>query len=141
MVDTLTPAHIEFLSGRNFATIATLDDDGAPRQAVAWYALQDDGRILLNSRHPRRWCENLLREGRVAIAITQTDDPYRWLGVTGVVDAVVEDLGRARDDIVALGRRYSEDGSIDPKQEAAFRSQLRVSFLVRITGVHDHLEG
>lgn len=138
---TLTPAHVEFLSDRNFVTIATLDDDGAPRQAVAWYALQGDGRILLNSRHPRRWCENLLRDRRVGLAITSTSDPYRWIGITGIVDEVIEDLGRARDDIVALGRRYGDNGTIDPKQEAAFRSQPRVSFLVRITGVHDHLEG
>ena len=137
-VANLIPAHVEFLAGRNYATVATTDEDGAPRQAVIWYAHLDDGRILLNGTLPRRWCRNLQRDGRVALAIAA--HPYRWLGLTGVADEVVVDLGRARDDIVALARRYSEDGSVDPAQEATFRSQPRITFLVRITGTYDHLE-
>jgi len=135
----LRPEHAQFLAGRHYATIATLDPDGAPRQAVAWYARLEDGRILLNSRHPRRWCENLLRDGRVALAISA--GAYEWLGLTGVVDEVVSDLGRARDDIVMLARRYSEDGTVSPETEAGFRSEPRVSLLVRVTGVYDHLGG
>jgi len=54
---------------------------------------------------------------------------------------VIEDLGRARDDIVMLDRRYSADGSVDPVTEATFRSQQRITFLVRLTGIHDHLAG
>jgi len=107
--------------------------------AVIW--LERDGRILLNSRHPRRWPHNLLRDPRVAIAIPDVADPLRWLGITGVVDEVVEDLERARDDIVAMARRYSEDGTVDPQEEALFRGQPRITFLVRITGIHDHLGG
>jgi PPOX class probable F420-dependent enzyme len=137
----LTPDHKAFLAGRHFAAVATIDEDGAPRQAVVWYQLEDDGRILLNSRHPRRWPRNLLRDPRVAIAIPDVADGLRWLGFTGVVDEMIEDLGRARDDIVMLARRYSEDGSVDPETEATFRSQQRITFLLRLTGIHDHLEG
>jgi len=137
----LTLAQAAFLAGRHFATIATLDEDGAPRQAVVWYRLEPDGRILLNSRHPRRWPRNLLRDARIAIAIPDVADGLRWLGFTGAVDEVIEDLDRARDDIVMLDRRYSEDGSVDPETEATFRSQQRITFLVRLTGIHDHLEG
>ncbi len=137
----LTPAQAEFIARPNFAAIATLDDDGAPRQTVAWFRLEPDRRILLNSRHPRRWPANLRRDPRVAIAVTDADDGYRWLGITGEVDEVVEDLDRARDDIVALARRYSSDGSVAPDREAAFRSEPRITLLVRVTGVHDHLSG
>jgi PPOX class probable F420-dependent enzyme len=136
----LIPAQTEFLAGRHFATVATIDDDGAPRQAVVWYRLERDGRILLNSNRPRRWPRNLLRNPRVAIAIPDVADGLRWLGVTGVVDEVVEDVDQARDDIVALAVRYSEDGTVEPATEARFRTQQRITFLVRITGVHDHLE-
>jgi PPOX class probable F420-dependent enzyme len=136
----LTEAHAAFLGGLHFVSIATIDPDGGPRQAVAWYRLEPDGRILLNSRTPRRWCTNLLRDPRVSLAIPDVADGYRWLGLTGVVDEVVDDVERARDDIVALDHRYHPEG-IDPAQEARFRSQPRVTFLVHITGVHDHLEG
>ncbi len=135
-----TPDHTEFLSGRHYATVATIDDDGAPRQAVVWYRLEADGRVLLNSRFPRRWPRNLLRDARVAIAVTDVANPLRWLGLTGIVDEVVDDVERARDDIVMLARRYSADGTVDPETEATFRGQPRVTFLIRVTAVHDHLE-
>ena len=138
---TLTSAQIEFLGGRHFATVATIDPGGAPRQAVVWYRLEPDGRILVNSRNTRRWPVNLLRDPRLAIAVPDVDNGLRWLGMTGVVDELVEDVERARDDIVALARRYSADGTADPEDEATFRSQQRITFLVRVTGVHDHLEG
>ena len=34
---------------RRFATLATIDADGMPRQAVVWYRLEPDGSILVNS--------------------------------------------------------------------------------------------
>lgn len=129
-----------FVAGPQFVSIATVDPDGAPRQAVAWYRLEPDGRILLNSRMPRRWCANLVRDPRVSLSIIDRVDPYRWVGMTGVVEEVVDDVDRARDDIVALAHRYRPEG-VDAAEEATYRSQPRVTFLVRITGVHDHLEG
>ncbi len=128
-----------FLEAPHVASIATTDPDGAPRQAVAWYRLEPDGRILLNSRTPRRWCSNLLRNGRVALSIVDGADPYRWIGLTGVVDEVVDDVERSREDIAALAHRYYPEGPT-ASSIAAFRSQPRVTFLVRLTGVHDHLE-
>ena len=32
-------------------------------------SLDDDGRVLLNSRAGRRWCENLERDSRVSVAV------------------------------------------------------------------------
>jgi PPOX class probable F420-dependent enzyme len=140
---TTTPALSDavraFLEQPHVASVATSDDDGAPRQAVAWYRLEADGRILLNSRTPRRWCANLVRDPRLALSIIDAADAYRWVGLTGVVDEVVDDVERARDDIVELAHRYRPEGPTEASI-AMFRSQPRVTFLVRITGVHDHLE-
>jgi PPOX class probable F420-dependent enzyme len=135
----LSDAARRFLEQLHVASVATTDPDGAPRQAVAWYRLEPDGRILLNSRTPRRWCTNLMRDGRVALSIIDGTDAYRWLGLTGVVDELVDDVARSREDIVALAYRYHPEGPSE-SSIAMFRSQPRVTFLVRITGVHDHLE-
>ena len=135
----LTDAVRAFLAQPLIAMIASLDGDGAPRQAAVWYRLDDDGRILLNSRAGRRWCENLERDGRVSIAVLDPQDGYRWIGLTGMVDEVVTDVERSRDDIVALAHRYHPEGPTE-SSIALFRRQPRVTFLVRITGVHDHLE-
>jgi len=137
--ETLSGAARAFLDAARFATVATSDDDGAPRQTVVWYRLQADGRILLNGRLPRRWCANLLRDPRVAISVVDAADGYRWLGITGVVDEVVDDPGPARDHIVELAYRYHPEGP-DAAQIAAFRTQPRITYLVRVTGVYDHLE-
>ena len=129
-----------FLEQPHVASVATTDDDGPPRQAVVWYRLEPDGRILLNSRTPRRWCANLVRDPRVAISVIDAADGVP-LGRADrrVVEEVVDDVERARDDIVALAHRYRPEGPT-AASIAAFRSQPRVTFLVRITGVHDHLE-
>jgi hypothetical protein len=101
--------------------------------------VEPDGRILLNSRTPRRWCLNLMERHKVALSVIDGTDGYRWLGLTGVVEEVIEDVERAREDIVALAHRYHPEG---PSESliAMCRRQPRVSFLVRITGAHDHLE-
>jgi PPOX class probable F420-dependent enzyme len=135
----LSGAVRRFLAQPVVASIATVDENGAPRQAVVWYRLEDDGRILLNSRTPRRWCSNLQRDGRVAISVIDPRDGLRWVGLTGVVEEVVDDVSISREDIVALAHRYHPEGPSDALV-AMFRTQPRVSFLVRVTGVHDHLE-
>ena len=119
-------------------SVASLDPDGAPRQAVVWFRLEPDGRILLNGRLPRRWCANLVRDPRVGCR-SSTGDDHRWIGIVGVVDEVIDAVEPARDDIVALAHRYHPDGP-DPDSIAAFRTQPRVSFLIRPTSVYEHLE-
>ena len=66
---TLSPDARAFLSQPHFATIATLDPDGTPRQAVIWYPLEGD-ELVINSAMGRRWPTNLLRDPRISIAVT-----------------------------------------------------------------------
>jgi hypothetical protein len=77
----------------------------------------------------------------VAIAIIDMQDGESWLGVTGMVDEIVDDVEQARDDIVALAHRYAAPGQPDAGSIATFRTQARVTFRIRIVDVHDHLEG
>ena len=135
---TLSDAVRAFLAGLRFASVATVDEDGQPRQTVVWYRLLPDDRILLNGRSPRRWCANLDRTRKVAISVIDQEDGYRWLGLTGVVDSISTDVEVARQDIVDLANRYHDDNP-DPNLVAAFRTQPRITYLVRITGIHDHL--
>ena len=136
----LTDAQRAFLATpKRFAALATSDEDGTPRQTVIWYRLLDDGRILVNGRSPRRWCANLDRSGRAAIAIQDGTDGYRWLGLACVVDERSTDVVAAREDIVGLAMLYHDD-SPDPALVAAFRSQPRISYVLRVTGLHDHLD-
>ena len=126
-----------FLAEPSYATLATIGEDGAPHQAVIWYRLDPDDRILVNSRSPRRWPSDLVRDGRCSLAVTDVGDPFRWVGLQTEVETVVDDVSTAREDIVALAVRYAED---DDESVATFRTQSRISFRLRIVGVHDHLD-
>ncbi len=138
-ITALAPAHRDFLAHLNVASVATTDDDGAPRQTVTWFRLEADDRVLINGRLPRRWCANLARDPRVSLAIVDANDSLRWLGLSGVVAEVIND-DSAKDDIVALAHRYAS-GSPDEAMVARFRTQPRISYRVRVTGIHDHLAG
>lgn len=140
---SLTPAMAAFLGEAHPATIATLDPDGAPRQAVAWFRYDPPDTIVVNSAVGRRWPANLRRDPRVSVAVVDRNDLYRWLGLRGRVVEVVTDQRVAQADIAGLARRYHAD---DPEEAEAlirdrFLHQERISFRIRILGVHDHLDG
>ena len=127
----------EFLSKPLYPVLATSSQDGEPHQAVIWFRLEPDGRILVNSRSPRRWPAELRRSGRGSLAVADLEDPFRWVGLQVVVETVIDEIARARDDIVSLAEFYDE---ADDDSIARFRSQDRISFRLRIVAIHDHLE-
>jgi PPOX class probable F420-dependent enzyme len=134
---TLSERVRAFLEKPLYPSLATVGADGEPHQAVIWYRLDPDERILVNSRAGRRWPDELQRDGRASLAVPELEDPFSWVGLQVVVEEVIDDVARARDDIVALAVRYDED---DDDSVATFRRQERISFRLRIVGVHDHLE-
>lgn len=126
-----------FLAEPNYATLATVGADGEPHQAVIWFRFDDDGTILVNSRAGRRWPAELQGDRRCALAVTDRNDPFKWVGVQAIVESIVDDVEVAREDIVALSVHY---GEFSPESEARFRSQPRISFRLRVVGAHDHLD-
>jgi len=127
-----------FLDAPRFATIATTDPDGTPRQAVVWYTLEGD-EIVLNSAVGRRWPTNLLRDPRVAFSVVDETDGYHWVGITGLV-TVVEDQPTAQADIAGMARRYHADdpAKADRLIHRQFERQARISFRLRATGIVNH---
>jgi PPOX class probable F420-dependent enzyme len=137
----LAPRVRDFLAETRFASIATVDPDGGPRQAVVWYRL-DGEEIVLNSAIGRRWPANLLRDHRISLTVIDQNDGYRWVGLTGMV-TVVREQETAQADIAEMARRYHADDPAKAERLIAdrFERQERISFRVRIDGVHDHLDG
>lgn len=136
----LTPRIRDFIAATRFTSIATLDPGGAPRQAVVWYRLDGD-EIVLNSAVGRRWPANLVRDGRISLTVLDADDGYRWVGLTGQATPVT-DQATAQADIAEMARRYHADDPAEAERLIAtrFTQQERISFRVRIDGLHDHLD-
>ncbi len=137
----MTPQILDFLSnGRHYATIATIDPDGMARQAVVWYRM-DGETVVINSLVGRRWPTNLLRDPRISIAVIDSLDGERWVGIIGTVEPVT-DQPTAQADIAAMARHYHADepGAADRLIAGRFTQQERISFRVRATSAHDHLD-
>ncbi len=71
---------------RAFASLATLMPDGQPQVTPVWCDF-DGAHVLVNSAAGRQKDLNIRRDPRVALAILDPDNPYRYLEVRGrVVD-------------------------------------------------------
>ncbi len=117
---------LELLSeGLRFATVATINADGSPHQAVTWFRFHD-GAVVLNSREGRIWPTNLRRDPRISVTI---EAGYRWLSIAGSVE-LVADADRAQADIAEMARRYhaEEPERAESMVHDRFERQQRVSF-------------
>ena len=90
--------------GPNFAALTTLGKDGMPSTHVMWVDA-DDGYVLINTEIHRAKFRNVRRDPRVALAIWDHDDPYRYAEIRGVVDDTIGGT-EARSHIDALSRKY-----------------------------------
>jgi PPOX class probable F420-dependent enzyme len=125
----------------HFVILATLDPDGAPRQAVIWYRLDGDGRITINSADGRRWPANLRRDPRCSLTVADAANGYSFVALDGRVAEVIEDQVLAQADIADLAHRYHADHPAEAAASIArFRTQHRVTFRIEILAAHDHLE-
>jgi PPOX class probable F420-dependent enzyme len=67
-----------------FAHLATLMPDGWPQSTPVW--CEFDGRhILINSVAGRQKDKNMVRDKRVALSLTDPDNPYTYIEVRGRV--------------------------------------------------------
>ncbi|HUY09887.1 MAG TPA: PPOX class F420-dependent oxidoreductase [Candidatus Dormibacteraeota bacterium] len=118
----LPPALRDFLDAANLATVATLGSDGSPQATVVWFLLEGD-LVLINTKIGRSKVRNLARDPRVAMAVFDSEDPYRSVQVRGVVEAR-RDGADASEDIHRLSRRYTGHDYRDPEG--------RISYLIKV---------
>jgi len=119
----LTPADVDLLHGLNYATLATMNEDGSPHASIVWIDAAD-GMVLVNTAEGRMKARNLHRDPRAAVLVTRGNDPYEWTSVTGTVVGVVSEP-EALEHIGALSQRY------DGKPWSPVEGQERVVFRIR----------
>jgi PPOX class probable F420-dependent enzyme len=129
---------LAFVSGfpPRFGSLATINPDGVPLQAIVWYTARPDGVIVLNSKVGRQWPTNLLRDPRCSLMV---GDEYEWVSIRGDVVAI-DDREVGFEDIAAMARRYhATDAAKLESALARFRSDSRISFHLRPRQVTVHL--
>lgn len=96
--------YLDLFEKRAFAHLATLMPDGSPQLTPVW--VDYDGEyILVNSAEGRVKDENMKRDPRVAIEISDPDDPYRYLQVRGRVVEITQE--GADEHIDKLAKKYT----------------------------------
>jgi len=108
---------------RTFAHVVTMSPDGLPHATPVWIDYDpDDDRILVNTERHRRKAKNVAENPAVAVSMTDPEDPYRYLSVSGEVEEVTTD--GARKHIEQLAQRYV--GGEYPSEIQTERVVLRI---------------
>jgi len=90
---------------KTFAHVVTMSPDELPHATPVWIDYDvAANRILVNTERHRRKAKNAAENPAVAVSMTDPEDPYRYLSVTGEVEELTTD--GAREHIETLARRY-----------------------------------
>ncbi|MET0660364.1 MAG: PPOX class F420-dependent oxidoreductase [Steroidobacteraceae bacterium] len=77
-------SHADILQKKALAHLATSMPDGSPQVTPVWFDY-DGQYVIVNTAADRQKDRNMRRDGRVALSITDPDNPYRYLEVRGRV--------------------------------------------------------
>lgn len=107
-----------------FAAFTTLMPDGTPQTTPVWVDYSGD-EILVNSAVGRQKDKNVRRDPRVALAIVDPDNPYRYVEVRGRVREITQD--GAEDHIDAMAKKYFGKDKYPYRQPGEQRVLYKIS--------------
>ena len=123
MAATIPSEFLDLFKKPAFANLATLNPDGSPQVTPVWVDF-DGTHVIVNTARGRVKDRNLRREPRVALAIPDPENPYRYLGIQGRVTEMAETGADAHIDKMA--KKYLN------KDTYPFRKPGEVRVMVKI---------
>jgi len=90
----------DLFTKRAFASLSTLMPDGSPQVTPVWVDLEGD-LVIVNTARGRQKDKNMRRDSRVAMAIIDPENPYRYLEIRGRVAEITEEGADAHIDKMA----------------------------------------
>lgn len=105
VLSQITEPVARLLKGKNFAYLSTLMKDGSPQVTPTWVDIDKDGNsILINTAEGRTKHKNVSRDPRVAISISDQNNPYNMVSIRG---RVIEQISEGADEhIDRLAKKY-----------------------------------
>ena len=85
------------------ANVATVMADGSPQVTPVWFDYAD-GKVRINTAKGRVKSHTMTEGAKVAMAIVDPDNDYRYIQIRGMVTKVTEDGADAHID--ALAKKY-----------------------------------
>ena len=100
MPQAIPEKYRDLFTKRAFASLATLMPDGSPQVTPVWVDL-DGNHVIVNSAKGRQKDKNIRRDTRVALAVIDPENPYRYLEIRGPVVEITEQGADAHIDKMA----------------------------------------
>jgi PPOX class probable F420-dependent enzyme len=99
----VTPEVEKLFKDKNFASFATLMEDGSPQVTPVWVDY-DNGDILINTAEGRTKTRNVSKNPKVAVSVTDSSNPYTMVSVRG---RIVEQTNQGADEhIDKMAKKY-----------------------------------
>ena len=112
-----------------FANLATIMPNGHPQVTPVWFD-RDGDYLRINSARGRQKDRNMRRDGRVALAIIDPENPYRYIEIRGRVVDVTEQGADAHID--SLAKKYMGVEKYPLRQPG----EVRVTYKIEPDRVH-----
>ncbi len=123
MTDTFTDAARRIFDSRALAHVASLEPDGHPNVTPVWVEL-DGEEIVINTALGRAKARNLANDPRVAVSITDLDDPQANVAVRGTVVAFTT---KGADEVIdRLAKKYLGVDHYPYRSEGEVRVTVRI---------------
>lgn len=100
MSQSIPDKYLDLFSKRAFASLATLMPDGSSQVTPVWVDLEG-AVVIVNTARGRQKDKNMRRDPRVAMAIIDPENPYRYLEIRGRVAEITEEGADAHIDKMA----------------------------------------
>jgi PPOX class probable F420-dependent enzyme len=100
MSQAIPDKYRDLFTKRAFASLGTVMPDGRPQVTPVWCDIEGD-LVLVNTAKGRQKDKNMRRDPRVALAIIDPDNPYRYLEIRGRVVEITENGADAHIDKMA----------------------------------------
>jgi PPOX class probable F420-dependent enzyme len=113
----------DLLEAAGFAHVATVGPHGEPQSTPVWYDW-DGTHVKFSQTKTRQKYRNVEREPRIALSITDPQNPYRYLEVRGKVEGIDEDPNNAF--INAMAKKYMDKDEYPFHQPGDERVVVRV---------------
>jgi PPOX class probable F420-dependent enzyme len=93
----------DLIEASNVCYLGTIRRDGRPHVHPIWIGIDGDT-LLVNTEEGRQWPANVRRDPRVTLTVTDGQNPYEYVEITGRV--VEETASGAETNINALAHKY-----------------------------------
>ena len=114
----------ELLQKPNFAHVATLRKDGTIHNVPVWVDVDGED-VVLNSAEGRAWPANLERTGKITVTVTDKENPYEYVSVTGSLREASKD--DADEHIDAMAKKYMGLDEYPLRQPGEVRVKYRIA--------------